>query len=60
MYDFLPAIPSIQDDTFTQHVQQLLDHKTKPGARWAFWSAWRCAWRPSWARTSHCCRTRRW
>jgi nicotinate-nucleotide--dimethylbenzimidazole phosphoribosyltransferase len=30
MYDFLPAIPSIQDDTFTQHVQQLLDHKTKP------------------------------
>lgn len=30
MYDFLPAIPSIQDDTFSQHVQQLLDHKTKP------------------------------
>ena len=30
MYDFLPAIPSIQDDTFSQHVQQLLDNKTKP------------------------------
>lgn len=30
MYDFLPAIDSIQDEAFTQRVQHLLDHKTKP------------------------------
>lgn len=30
MHDFLPTVASIRNDAFTQQVQHLLDHKTKP------------------------------